>query len=58
VEEVSLERTIENTPMIPHWYTRMQSLGSPEILVPRPINQALLEALQLVGFYHQYQDDC
>ncbi len=58
VEEVSLVRTIENTPMIPHWYTRMQSLGSPEILVRRPINQALLEALQLVGFYHQYQDDC
>lgn len=51
-------RSSDNTPMIPHWYGRVQALGSPETLARRPINQALLEALQLVGFYHQYQEDC
>lgn len=58
VQKVSVGRTMENTPMIPHWYTQIQSLGSPEIMVPRPINKAILEALQLVGFTYQYQDDC
>jgi Fe-S-cluster containining protein len=58
VKSVSAESTTENTPMIPHWYARIQHLGSPEIMVRRPINQALLEALQLVGFHSQYHENC
>ncbi len=50
------ERTQENTPMISQWYSKIQSLGTPELLERRPINESLLSALQLVGFYAQYQE--
>ena len=49
-------RNQENTPMISQWYSKIQSLGSPELLERRPINESLLSALQLVGFYAQYQE--
>lgn len=49
-------RSQENTPMITQWYSKIQSLGTPELMERRPINEALLSALQLVGFYAQYQD--
>lgn len=56
MEEALKNRSQENTPMISQWYTKIQSLGSPELLERRPINEALLSALQLVGFCAQYQE--
>lgn len=56
VDEAAIRRTSNNTPMMSHWYARIQSLGTPQILVRRPINEALLEALRLVGLYSQYQE--
>jgi Fe-S-cluster containining protein len=50
------DRTQTNTPMISQWYSKIQSLGTPELMQRRPINEALLSALQLVGFYAQYQE--
>lgn len=56
VVETALKNcTLENTPMIAQWYSKIQSLGSPELLERRPINESLLAALQLIGFYSQYQ---
>lgn len=55
VEKALKNPSAENTPMIADWYARIQSLGSPELLQRLPINEALLGALQLVGFTAQYQ---
>lgn len=54
--KVSAGRTAENTPMISQWYSKIQSLGSGDLIARRPINHAILEALRLIGFYAQYQD--
>jgi Fe-S-cluster containining protein len=56
LKKISEGRTTENTPMISQWYTRIQSLGSVELLERRPMNKAILGALELVGFYAQYQE--
>lgn len=56
LKKVSEGRTSENTPMISSWYTRIQSLGNGDLMARRPINEAIREALQLIGFYAQYQD--
>jgi hypothetical protein len=55
LKKISVGRNPENTPMISQWYTKIQSLGSTELLERRPMNKAILGALQLVGFYAQYQ---
>lgn len=57
VDEARKNRTTENTPIITQWYSRIQSLGTAELLERKPINKALLESLQLVGFYAQYQEN-
>lgn len=46
----------EKTPMITHWYARIQALGQGDLLMRRPINEAIHGALELIGFYAQYQD--
>jgi hypothetical protein len=56
LKKVSEGRTAANTPMIAQWYTKIQSLGTPELLERRPMNQAILGALQLIGFYAQYRE--
>ena len=55
-EKAFKERSQQNTPMISQWYSKIQSLGTPELMERKPINEALLSALQLVGFYAQYQE--
>ena len=55
VEQALKNRTVENTPIIAQWYSKIQALGTPEMLERKPINKALIEALHLVGFYAQYQ---
>ena len=55
LERARSGRNAENTPIIANWYTKIQSLGTPELLQRYPINKAILEALKLVGFYAQYQ---
>lgn len=56
LKEMLQGRNQENTPMISSWYTKIQNLGPRELLERRPMNQAIAGALQLVGFYAQYQD--
>ena len=56
LKKVSEGRTTENTPMISQWYTRIQSLSTGDLMERRPINEAILGALQLIGFHAQYQD--
>ncbi len=55
LKKVSEGRTEKNTPIISQWYSRIQSLSAPELLERRPMNEAILGALQLIGFYAQYQ---
>lgn len=55
LKKVSEGRTSDNTPMISSWYTRIQSLNTGDLMARRPINEAILEALRLIGFYAQYQ---
>lgn len=56
LKKILLDRSQSNTPMIAQWHTRIQSLGHGDLIARRPINDAILSALQLVGFYAQYQD--
>lgn len=55
IRAMSQNRTAENTPMIAHWYTRIQALGNADTLRRLQINEAISEAIKLVEFYSQYE---
>ena len=48
-------RTADNTPMMAHWYTRIQTLGNADDLRRLPINDAIFEAIKIVELYSQYE---